>query len=181
MSMTMEDLETDFEEAKGTGRTAGKIDDLPDGEYVFEISSGDAMETNSGPLVKLKLMIFAPGSPHDGGKIDRDYWLTEKDRDTGDRVKSTRNIDLLKKDLKTLGFDCENWTRGNNRPFSVELDRAMGVISGVRFHGKKSSKPKDNKPGESWHNLYVNARVKDDGRPAAFGPAELAGEPDPFG
>lgn len=174
---SIEDLDDDFTSVKGDGKaTSDKMESLPEGDYVFQITKGESKSTNNGPLVTLHLCTLAPGTAFDGLEIKRDYWLTEKDRATGERVKSTRNIDLLKKDLKTLGFDVDNWTKDAGRPFSIELPKAFGVIAGIRFHAKKSIKAKETKPNEPqgfWHNLFVNARDKSDGKPEAFGAAEL--------
>jgi hypothetical protein len=71
--------------------------------------------------------------------------------------------------------------RADGRPFSVELDKAIKLLKGLRFQGTK----KTNKNGEKiYHNLYVDERVRTDSQPERFGPEQLnaAADPDdPFG
>jgi hypothetical protein len=168
MSVSIADLDDDFtksDPSKGPER-ANKLADLPDGDYDFAVRSAvfkEAAEGKPGPvLVSLTLAVFAPGTPHDGVEGEHVYFLVSKEG-----KKNTVALNILKKDLLTLGFDVNSWTRENGRPFSKQLVLALGVIEGVEFKGKKKRRDEKN------FNLFVNERSATDGRPATFGPAEL--------
>lgn len=184
MSTTLEDFDDDFPTATAPAGRAGKLEDLPDGEYLFEITrcevKGDDETRGNGPLVTLKLQVLTDG-PQFEANVEHTYWLTKKD-DAGQRVKNERDVGQLKKDLETLGFDVKEWTKEHARPFSAELLKAAKAMRGVAFHGKK--KTNTGNQGKKFHNLYVNSRSDQDGKPGTFGPAELAAaaaaDADPF-
>jgi hypothetical protein len=167
MSVSIADLDDDFTKAKEPQRKqGGGLEALPDGEYEFHIDGGEVKETKAGPMVKLDLVVLAPGAPHDGAKCEHTYFLTKNNG----TEKNENQIAQLKKDLATLGFDVDNWTRENQRPFSKQLDLALGIIGGVQFKGKKKANSSGQK---TFHNLYVNQRSATDGKPETFGPEQL--------
>jgi len=178
---TLEDLDDGFTTATATyGGGDLELKDLSDGEYEFEVKSMEVKETDAGPLVKWKLGMLTDG-PHSGKTLERTYWLTAKDRNTGQRVRNERQIAELRKDLVTLGFDADLWTKENDRPFSREIGKVSACIVGVCFKAKKKQGAKKD-DGSHYQNLYVNERVLTDGKPPKFGPTELAeANADPFG
>lgn len=154
-------------------KTAGRYEkrdlkNLPDGEYWFVIRSAEIREVKSRPIVEWTLEV-AGDNPHTGRQFGNSYWLQRQDGTMDDIA-----IKRLNEDLKTLGFDVVNWTKANNRPWGQELPKAVAVIAGVGFKGKKTTNDK------GYANLYVNERAGDDGKPATFGPDELKGGEDPF-
>ncbi len=172
MSATLADFDDDFTTATAT-RPGGDFDlkDLPDGEYEFEVAACESKDTQSGPIVSMKLMILSDGK-FAGKKVERAYFLTKKD-EGGARVKNENQIAELRKDLGVLGFDVENWTNANGRPFSKTLPEACRVMQGCGVKGKKKQNGK-------FANLYLNERLATDGKPAKFGADELKPEPEPF-
>lgn len=175
--MNFDDFEDDFEGASTSAppKPGAKIDakQLADADYVFVVKKVEPKDTNAGPLVTFTLEIASPGA-FDGCSVERQYWLTKKD-ESGGRIKNAAVVKLLHDDLAKLGFDVDNWTKANGRPFSVELKRAAKVAVGMKFKGKK-------KQNGQYANLYVNERAKDDGKPAVVD-KEFMDEfcADPFG
>lgn len=137
---------------------------IADGDYRFAIVSGKEDVTSGGQrLVKLTLELLDGGS--DGKKVQHTYWLTRKDN-TIDLI----SLDILNRDLATLGFDTAEWKQANKRPWSKEIGRALKNAVGIQFEGKKVTK--DGHP-----RLYVNKRCADDGKPEKFGPAVATSQP----
>lgn len=151
------------------GQMTGKLDGITDGDYDFEINeAAHKIKTEKGMLIlEINMEILTPGK-HQGAKVQHAMFIT--DRDSANRVG---------KDLTTLGFDCEEWTKANSRPFSQEILKVAKVLKGLRFKGKKATNKSD---GKVYHNLYVNKRLENDGKPARLGPEQLdAADPDdPF-
>lgn len=165
----------DFEDAAETPvatRPGGKIDmkDLPDGDYKFAVLGMAEKQIPGGRLLVEIAVEVVSDCPQDGAKLDQVYWLNRKDGSADDIA-----FGRLRKDLETLGFDTPEWKKSSGRSFSGEFKKACGVVRGVGFHGKKVTK-------NGYPNLYVNRRADDDGKPAKFGPEELAAgaEEDPF-
>lgn len=177
---TLTDFDDDFTTATGNAR-AGEIElsKLPDGEYEFAVKAFAVKDTSSGPMASMKLEIVSEG-PFAGKVVDRPYFFTQENRDTGLREKNERALATLRDDLKVLGFDTDNWTKANGRPFSVEINRVGACVADVMLKAKKTSKVSGTK---TYHNLFVNARLSDvDGKPVAFGPKEMEdANADPFG
>lgn len=169
MATSMADLDDDFDNTKPAGNRADGLADLPDGEYEFTVVSGEQKETKAGPLIVFKLSVL--DGVHAGMEVEHNYFLMKKDGES--HVRNENQIAQLKKDLITLGFDVENWTKANERPFSTQLKLAMEVIRGVGFKGKKKQNGK-------FANLYLNERSASDGLPATFGAAELSPAPIQF-
>lgn len=164
----------DASEAPVATRPGGKIDlkSLPDGDYRFRVTGMRDKKVGKEigrVLVEIDLEV-AGDSVATGALLDQVYWLNKSDG-TQDTIAFNR----LRKDLETLGFDVPNWKPSAGRSFAKEFAKAVNVIKGVEFDGKKVTKG-------GYANLYINARAEDDGKPAKFGPEELdAGEElDPF-
>lgn len=177
--MALEDFDDDF---TTTTATRDDLSKLPDGEYEFavkgmEVKDGD----NTGSLVELKVEVISDGEFR-GSTAKKTYWLTQKNQQTGLREKNERQIVELRKDLTALGFDPEDWTKQNSRPFSVEIRRAAAAIPGVCFKGKKKQGGAKPQGGGYYQNLYVNERLPDDGKPLKFTVKDLdEANADPFG
>lgn len=163
---TLADYEDAIDEIPAGGGSYGNdLKTLPDGEYEFEIASGGAaykqIESTESELVELKLTLLSENPRQQGKKFNHAYWLTNTAAKGGGLNEVT--VGILKKDLKTLGFDVDNWTKANGRPFFGELKKALKILNGggFAFKGKKVTK--------SGHaNLYINSRSDTDGRPATF-------------
>lgn len=152
-------LDEGFAPAAPAGRDAG-VEDLTDGDYELAIRSAvlKSLKAKQMTILELGLEVLSPGK-HQGAGIKYPVFL--KDADSAAR---------LGRDLMTLGFDCEDWTKANGRPFSQELGKAMLVLPGIVMVCHKKTNAKD---GKTFHNLYINKRGAGDGKPQKFGPAEL--------
>lgn len=163
---SLADLEDEIETIPaGGGNYGSSLKELPDGEYEFGIASAVSkkIESTGSELVEFKLELLTSGRTQ-GRKYQHSYWLTNKD----DGGLNAVSVGILKKDLTTLGFDVENWTKANGRPFFSELKKAVKILNGggFAFSGKKVTK--------SGHaNLYVNTRSETDGKPAKFDAAAM--------
>lgn len=161
---TLEDYEDEIDNIPVGGGSNGDLKALPDGEYEFQLTKGayKVIEKTGSECVDLSFDVVSDG-PFCAKTFRHTYWLTNKDGGGLNEV----SIGILKKDLKTLGFDVDDWRKANGRPFLGELKKALKVMAGgVQFHAKKSSK-------SGYAQLYINRRSATDGKPATFGPAEL--------
>ena len=142
----------DQEYAPQAGRRPG-IDTLPNGEYDFLILEAELSRTQKDRELILKLFLRVESSLTEQGKVvERAYFF-----------RTQTSIDILGSDLCTLGFDADRWTPEFGRKFSQELPAAMAKLEGIKFRGKKTTKVKPG--GETYHNLFVNARLADDSPP----------------
>lgn len=154
-------------------KLGGKPEDLTDGEYDFTIRDAKVknLAAKSKLIIELKLDVLTAGK-HQGHEIQHTLYISDKD-----------SAVRVGRDLKTLGFDCDNWTRANDRPFSQEIMKIGKVLRGLMFKGKKQTNKGTD--GRTFHNLYIQKRLASDGKPTVLGPAELdAADPendDPFG
>ena len=153
----------DFETAPVGGGASTK-DKIPDGEYVAVVESVTDKELGNQTIVSLKLKILTDG-PAAGSTFDHDYWLSDKQGKTNEITMSQ-----LKADLTALGFQADQWKQ-QGRKFGTELPRVLLVLPGVRVQMKKSTKEKDKK---TYHNVYLNKRGAEDGKPPTFDAATLA-------
>lgn len=176
--MALEDFDDDFPTATAT-RGGLDLEKLPDGEYQVSVKALEVKEAND--LISLKLEILSDG-PHAGASVEKTYWMTQKNQQTGLKEKNERQMVELRKDLTALGFDPDNWTKQNSRPFSVEIRRAANAIPGVCFRAKKKQGGKKPSAPGHYQNLYVEERLPDDGKPLKFTTADLdEANVDPFG
>lgn len=157
------EIDGDFSPSTG----GGKLDDLPDGEYEFTIDAAKIKPKTNMLILEMDLLVTSEGK-HKGQKIQHSLFI--KDKDSAARVG---------KDLKTLGLDCEEWTKANDRPFSGEIMKVPKVLRGLGFRAKKVANRPEGKD-KTYHNLYINKRVPTDGKPERIGPEQL-NAPDPEG
>jgi hypothetical protein len=156
------------------GSFAGGLEALEDEkEYDFVILSGAIAPAGTDKKVELKLQVI--GGPLDGHKITRDSVVSSHD-----------NMNHVLKDMKTLGFDSGKWNSTFGRKISVELPKALTQVAGIRFRGKKVSKPGKKRDGTDsrFHNIYINKKLAESGIPGV--PDQPNGQPgqdkdDPFG
>jgi hypothetical protein len=142
---------------------AGGLGKLPDGKHTFEITGAEFKVLVKSKIFVLKLAVDVGAERIEGKK---EYWIEGKDGLDEKRLNETKS------DLALLGFDVDQWTRANLRPFSSELNRACLVMPGLKFKGsKKENKGKDG--GKTFVNIYVDARDPDDGRPQKFNGDDL--------
>lgn len=168
--------------AEGTLATLGQkqtgkyekmdLKNLRDGEYWFAIRMAELREVPVQRTIVEFTLDVVGSDEFDGRQFKNAYWLNKADGAVDDIA-----IKRLNEDLKTLGFDVGQWTKENGRPWGAELAKAIVVIRGVGFKGKKVTNTNAN--GKSFANLYVNERATDDAKPAQFGPQELKA-PDDF-
>jgi hypothetical protein len=133
---------------------------LPDGaNYDLEIQSATMTVTKDGTNL-FKMVLKVIGGKFDGTVLEKPSF-----------IKTKENINFLGKEMLTLGFDSDQWTLENGRPFSQEFPKAMRLLAGVRFSGQRKDSP--GSKGRSFHNLYINKRLED-GKPAKFTAADIA-------
>lgn len=159
-----DDIDDFFGTTKPTrGSRSGKAEDLPDGEYTFAVEAAEYKpDTSAGPIASLKLVVVSDG-PHDGLKVEKSWFLSRLDN--GNRVRDDKQVENLMLDLKTLGFDPENWTVANGRPFRKEFARAAKAMAQMMVLGKKKANVSASN-GKTYHNLHLNKRSDQDGKPA---------------
>lgn len=126
------------------------IEALRDGVHVLEIVKAELSRTKKTGEAILKMILRA----QDGLTVERAYFFRTQDA-----------VDRLGADLCQLGFDADRWNGRHNRRFSVELQKAIPKLAGVRFQAKKETKPNP-EGGKDFHNLYVSILV---GGPKANG------------
>lgn len=149
--------------APTAGGTKKPASELPDANYDFEVKTAKIKVTakQKTPILTMDLCVMSPG-PLEGAEVERPSFIT-----------SQESFNVVLSDLGRLGFDTPLWTLANGRPASDEIDKAVKLLPGLRFHGAK-------KTNGTYHNIYINERM-DDGKPATFGPDELNAVPrDPF-
>lgn len=181
-AMALADLDDDFEKAPETPRFANILDELKEGEYDFELETLEVKdESKAGPIATMRLILLTDGKLQ-GKKGQLPFFLTkEAEGGQGERVKDEGKMSELKLALMKLGFDPANWTRANQRPFSVMLKRASDLAGGLGFKAKLK-KGGDKK---QFNNLTILGRIMDgekpkDGKPLTFGAEEMKPAPEPF-
>lgn len=142
----------------------GNIQKLPDGDHTFQVTDGELKKTAKAVVFTLKFSAAVGDAQYLGEKT---YWLK------GNKGVDERQINNLKADLKLLGFDVDNWTVANGRPFTAQLGLIKPLLPGLGFKGRKKTNPNQNDPKKPYVNIYLNERDADDGRPASFGAAEI--------
>jgi len=161
-TVTHDDLDDKADDVPaGAGYGGKELKNLPDGDYQFEINTASFAPTKKDGHLIFKMEVEVIDGAMSGNVAEIPHFLTNKDG-----INEVA-IGILKKDLKTLGFDADEWKKSANRPLSGELTKAIPLLFGMRFKGKKVT----NKNG--YANLYVNERLATDGKPATFGLAEL--------
>jgi hypothetical protein len=146
-----------------------KVEGLADGEYLLEIAEAKCKTPKGNNILELHLEVLSPG-PHEGMSIQHSLFINNAEA-----------ANRVGRDLLTLGFDTDQWKVANGRPFSVEFEKAVKLLKGLRFKGTKKT---NESGGKTYHNLYIDERVRTDGQPERFGPEQLnaAADPDdPFG
>lgn len=140
---------------------------LPDGDYEVEIvSAGPKYHEKSGDMFEFKLVVVGH-EKYDGRKVDRTIFFDKKNGTDEEKEEyKAKKLQELKVDLKTLGFDVENWKKSTGRPFSQQLEAACTLMVGCKV------KIRTKQNGE-FANVYINKRLED-GKPAKFGAAEMA-------
>lgn len=174
------DLDDDV--AAATGESFSK-EQLPDGEYTVEVEKGESKEVKKAVIVTLYLKLLDGGPKLQGRIFQHQYWLVSMDGS-----KSESQINQLKKDLNTIGFNLDAYHEAGQK-FSMVVGKTMLAVNGMKLAVKKSSKVADPLPGKAprtFHNVYVNKRLPEDGKPTKVSLAELeelakaAAPADPF-
>lgn len=126
------------------------LDALADGDYTFEIvDAALARATNGDRVLNLGVR------PNGGATYQYTYWLNKQEAING-----------LGADLVTLGIDASKWGRKDGPLLGKAIPDAVAKLPGIRFAGAKRQSPSKTN-NKVYHNLYINARVKD----GATGPA----------
>lgn len=129
------------------------LEALRDGTHLLEIVRAVLARTTKTGEAIFKLILRA----QDGLTVERAYFFRDQD-----------SVDRLGADLCLLGLDADKWTGRYNRRFSVELQKALPRLAGIRFQAKKETKANPDNPAKPFHNLYV-ACVVGGPRPAVNG------------
>lgn len=170
------DFDEDFE--KESSKKEYQKAEIPDGDYDVEIKLMELRETKAGDVFSFKMTILKDG-PLKGKQIEKPIFLAGKGETDEERDEFHRKrVKELKVDLATLGFDVDNWTKTNNRPFGSQCELACSLAKGCHV----SIRVKTN---NNFQNVYINKRLSDaDGKPAKFGAAEMGAaktaEAEPF-
>ena len=160
--------ESNFNPSAGGGRRPG-LETLPDGDHDFEILSAELTRTE-----KTNEAIFRMELRTGGSVVEHAYFF-----------RTQMSVDILGGDLCALGFDADQW-KPPHRPLVRELLTAAPKLRGIRFRGKKVTKPKEGDPNKKYVNLYVNQRLSADAPPPSYTPAPSGFDPfngaasDPF-
>lgn len=155
-----------------------KAEELTDGNYEWEVKKAAIKHPKGHVILELALEVISAGK-HAGAVIQHSLFMDDRD-----------GVARVGRDLLTLGFDTDQWLKAKGRPFSQEFPKAVKLLPGLRVKGQKKTNEKKEKGVMvgHYHNIYLNERLATDGRPAHFGPEELAEvaqaakyEEDPFG
>ncbi len=160
----MQELEAfDRDFAPDGGRRPG-VDSLADGDYDFEIVHAELTKTEktNEAILKLDLRVAGEGA---AGVVRYAYLF-----------RSLTGVNVLGSDLCTLGFDADQW-KPPARPLSRELPRAVPLLPGIRFRGKKKTTPNPKDPTKPYANLYVNQKLDGSGPPPAYAPEGATSSP----
>lgn len=165
--MAVVDL-TEFDQdfAPVSGRKLN-LEDLTDGDYVFEVQSAILDITKHTSDKILKLLLYIVDGPSKDNTVERAYFLR------GQEVANE-----IGADFRALGIDTESWRSDKGGKFSMELPKAMVRIKGVRFKGKKVTRRGKDK---HFHNLYISSFLEGHGpRSYEEASAEVEADNDPF-
>jgi len=158
--MPIADYEEQIETVPAGGGSNSDLKNLPNGKYDFGITKAEfkTVAKTGSEVVDLKLEVLTDG-PQSGKKYQYAYWLTNKDDGGLNEV----SIGILKKDLKTLGFDVDDWKKANGRSFVVELKKALKIMgAGMAFSGTKGTN------ASNYATLRIDSRSPTDGKPEKF-------------
>lgn len=159
------DLDSWGREAKAEHVFGTKVEDLPNGDYDFEIVSATLEQVGEkcDRICRLNLRIV------DGAAVQWTCWLNEQ-----------KKMNTFLADLSAMGFDASRWGDAFQRPLSREIPAAVAKLPGVKFRGHKSSRA-DNRPGVNrvYQDFRVVCRI-DSGRPMPpLGPSQATQTPAP--
>lgn len=158
--MSFDALDDSFEGAARSG-----IENLPDGKYELTVTSAEVKEGTSTVTLIRKGAVY--GGERDGHKIE---WLSFLQGKNGVDERAVREV---RKELAGIGFDVDNWTKANGRPFLAELKKACQAMVGLRINLTKKA---SDSGGKTWHNAYVDGRCLEDGHPVDGKPAQFGAE-----
>lgn len=146
---------------------------VPDGEYECEIRGASSKKVTGNTLFTFAMVIVSDGK-YKGWALERTIFLEKKNGTDEEKAKFTSGkLGEVKKDFNTLGFDADNWTKANGRPFTLMASRASELAKGMRVKVRK-------KTNDQMADVYLNGRVLDaaknavDGKPLKVTPEELA-------
>jgi hypothetical protein len=142
----------------------GELEEIPDGEYTFEIKTAKLEVTPNAGLTILRLELQVLGGPLDGTIAKHTKFLTSQEQ-----------VNYLGTDLAKLGFDSDTWNPTHKKKFSVELPKAVEHMPGIRFIASKSSR--EGKDKKKFTNLLIKEKV---GFNSEAKKAAAAAEADPF-
>lgn len=136
------------------------VDALADGPHLLEVASAELTRTQktNEPICRVLLRVL--GGPQAGLVVEKGYLFRGQD-----------SVDRLGADLLALGFDADKWSGRHGRRFSVELEKALPRLRGVRFQGKKNTSAKD---GKAYLDVLFAVAA-----PAGAPPAPQAQQPAP--
>jgi hypothetical protein len=107
-----------------------------------------------GEAIKVNFTII--GGEQDGVEAHHEWWICNKD-----------NADRFAGELQLIGFDPENWSPKNNRPFSKELEKALKMLPGLQLDAVKDTQDSTRAAGKKTHFLNIRGRTMN--KPAVKG------------
>ena len=129
------------------------LDSLPDGVYVFEITSAELTRTAKTGEAILRLDLMVAEGPCVGTPLEVPYFF-----------RSQQAVNRLGGDLLMMGYDTQNW-RGD-RPFNAELAKVVEGMSGKCFKAMKRAEVGND--GKTYQRLNI-VHACDRRPPAAAG------------
>jgi hypothetical protein len=164
--MSFDNFEDDFE-GQPSKRPSNKAT-VPDGDYTVEVQSAELRDTKAGEVFSVKMTILDDG-PLFSKQIEKAIFLVGKGETEQEKAENRkRRVGDMKADLATIGFDVDNWTRANGRPFGAQVGTACVLMIGCKLKVRA-------KTSNDYQNIYINKRLED-GKPAKFGKAEMVVE-----
>lgn len=122
---------------------------LPDGLVDLQILEAVFDRTFETKELILRLSLRALSGPLAETDFDQTYFMTRSE-----------SVARLGGDLKILGFDTDKW-KMPQRPFSVEIEKALPKLGGIRFRVKKETNWSETNK-KFYHNLRINRRLDKD-------------------
>ena len=137
------------------------INDLPVGDYEFQISKAEATQLmKTGEKIVDFTLVVAKG-PMQGSTVNRTYFF-----------RSDMSVNMFGADLVLLGLPAQTWTKEHGKKFSIEMPKALPTLNGKTFRG--SIKESQGKDGKTYKNLRIGGIVN--GAPKVAMPANNTDE-----
>lgn len=145
-----------------------KKSEVPDDDYECQIELVELRDTKAGDVLSFKMIVLKKGNGDDteyaGKKVEKAIFLNPTGEDAEENRK--KRVEDMKRDFATLGFDVDNWTKANGRPFGKMCEIACRMATNMKVKVRL-------KTNNDYQNCYLNKRLED-GKPPKVGAAEMA-------